>query len=81
MVDDEPLRLRELTDLVTDALGRPRVGTARPALIGLLLGPTPVASLTTSCRIRGDRIRRELGWSPARGRFRDAVGAVVAVTP
>jgi dihydroflavonol-4-reductase len=78
VVDDEPLRLRELTDLVTDALGRPRVGTVPPAPIGLLLGRTLVAGLTTSVRIRRDRIRRELGPSPARGRFRDAVGAVVA---
>ena len=81
VVDDEPLRLRELTDPVIDALGRPRVGTVPPALIGLLLGPTPVASLTTSVRVRGDRIRRELGCSPARGRFRDAVGAVAPPPP
>ena len=48
VVDDEPLRLRELTDLTTDALGGPRVGIAPPFLISLLLGRTLVSSLTTS---------------------------------
>ena len=80
VVDDEPLRLRELTDLTTDALGGPRVGTAPPFLISLLLGRTLVSSLTTSFRIRGARIRRELGWTPARPRFRDAVADTVAAT-
>ncbi len=81
VVDDEPLRLRELTDLTTDALGRPRTGTAPPALLGLLLGRTLVASLITSFRIDGRRLRDDLGWSPARPRFRDAVDQVVAATP
>lgn len=81
VVDDEPLRLRELTDLTTDALGIPRVGTAPPALLSLILGRTLVASLVTSFRIDGRRIRDQLGWSPSRPRFRDEVAAVVAATP
>lgn len=81
VVDDEPLQLRELTDLTTDALHRPRVGTAPPALISLILGRTLVASLTTSFRISGARIRQDLGWAPARPRFRDEVAATVAATP
>lgn len=80
VVDDEPLRLRELTDLITDAMGKPRVGTAPPALLALLLGRPLVASLTSSFRIRGDRVRAELGWSPARPRLRDHVGEAVADT-
>ena len=81
MADDEPLRLRELTDLTTDALARPRTGTAPPALISLILGRTLVASLTTSFRITAERIREDLGWKPARSRFRDHVAAVVAAPP
>lgn len=80
VADDEPLRLRELTDLTTDALGRPRVGTAPPLLISLILGRTLTSSLVTSFRIRAARIRDELGWTPARPRFRDAVADVVAAT-
>jgi nucleoside-diphosphate-sugar epimerase len=79
VVDDEPLRLRELTDLVTDAMGRPRVGTAPPAVLALLLGRPLVASLTTSFRIRGDRARDELGWAPSHPRFRDHVADSIAV--
>ena len=81
VTDDEPLRLRELTDLVTDALGRPRVWNAPPALVSLLLGSTLVASLVTSFRVRSARIRTDLGWVPTRPRLRDAVGEVVAATP
>ena len=81
VVDDEPLRLRELTDLTTDALGKPRVGTVPPALISLILGRTLVASLVTSFRINGARIRHDLGWTPTRPRFRNAVATTVAATP
>ena len=78
VVDDEPLRLRELTDLTTDALGTARVGTAPPALISLFLGRTLVSSLVTSFRIDGARIREDLGWTPAHPRFRDTVAGTVA---
>lgn len=78
VVDDEPLRLRELTDLTTDALGLARVGTAPPALLALILGRTLTDSLVTSFRIDGRRIREQLGWAPAHPRFRDEVGGVVA---
>ena len=78
VVDDEPLCLRELTDLVTDALRRKRVGTVPPLLIGALLGRTLVDSLVTSFRIDGRRIRDELGWKPARPRLRDEVATTVA---
>lgn len=81
VVDDEPLRLRELTDLTTRALDRPDVGTAPPWLISLFLGRTLVSSLTTSFRIRGDRIRHDLGWTPARPRFRDEARAAAADIP
>lgn len=78
VVDDEPMRLRELTDLVTDAMGQPRVGHAPPALLALLLGRPLVASLVTSFRIRGDLIRQELDWAPERRRLRDNVAACVS---
>lgn len=81
IADDEPLRLRELTDLTTDALGLPRSGTAPPALISLFLGPVLVSSLVTSFRIDPSRARDELGWRPEHPRFRDAVAEVVAATP
>ena len=81
VVDDEPVRLRELTDLTTRALDRPDVGNAPPWLISLFLGRTLVSSLTSSFRIRGDRIRNELGWAPSRPRFRDEVRAAAEAIP
>jgi len=57
VTDGEPLRLRDLTDLTTDALGLPRTGTVAPQLVGDLIGHTLVASMVTSFRIHGARIR------------------------
>ncbi len=78
VVDDEPVRLREPTDLTTDALGTPRVGAAPPALVSLFLERTLVSGLVTSFRIDGSHKRRELGWAPGRPSFRGAVAETVA---
>ena len=81
VADDEPLPLRELTDLTTDAVGTRRTGSAPPQLISLFLGPVLVSSLVTSFRINPTRAHTELGWRPGHPRFRDAITAVVAATP
>lgn len=77
VVDDEPLPLRTITDLVASATGRGPVGTAPPALLGLLLGRPLVASLVTSFRMRSDRIRADLGWRPTRPTARTAMPPLV----
>lgn len=77
VVDDEPLTLRAITDLVATAAGRGPVGTAPPWLLGLLLGRPLVASLVTSFRMRSDRIRAELGWRPTRPTARTAMPPLV----
>jgi nucleoside-diphosphate-sugar epimerase len=77
VVDDEPLTLRAITDLVTTAAGRGPAGTAPPWLLGLLLGRPLVASLVTSFRARSDRIRAELGWRPTRSTAREAMPPLV----
>lgn len=64
VADDGPLRLRELVDRVTDAMGRRRVGSVPPAVLGLLAGGPAVASLTTSYRLDNRRVKADLGWSP-----------------
>jgi hypothetical protein len=53
------------------------VGSAPPALLGLLLGRPLVTSLTTSFRMRSDRIRHELGWRPTRATAREAMPPLV----
>ncbi len=74
-VDDEPLPLREITNLVTTAVGKGPVGSAPPALLGLLLWRPLVQSLVTSFRIRNTRLRTDLGWVPTHPRAREAIPA------
>ncbi len=77
IVDDDPVRLRELVDALTEAAGRKRVGGIPPWLIGLMIGPPVVASLTTSFRVRNDKAKEVLGWKPRYPSFRAGVGEVV----
>jgi len=81
IVDDEPVRLRTLTDLTTDALGLPRVGSAPPALVALFLGRPLVASLVTSFRVRGQRARDDLHWQPSQVSFAAGVAGATATLP
>lgn len=78
VVDDAPLRLRELVDTLTDLTERARVGGVPPWLLGLLIGPPVVASLTTSFRVRNDKVKAELGWKPRYGSFREGLPDVLA---
>ena len=77
VVDDEPVRLRDLVDALTEAAGRKRVGSIPPWLIGLMIGPPVVASLTTSFRVKNDKAKEVLGWAPRRPTFKAGVGEVV----
>lgn len=78
VADDAPLRLRELVDRLTDAMGRRRVGTVPPALLGLAAGGPAVASLTTSYRLDNRRTRDELGWAPKYPSFADGLPDTLA---
>lgn len=81
VADDQPLRLRALTDAVTDAMGLNRAGQAPPWLVGLFTGGPMVASLVTSFRVDASAIRKDLGWQPAHVSFPSAAGeAVHAIT-
>lgn len=77
VVDNEPLRLRELIDTFTDAASRPRVGSVPPWLLGLAIGGPLVTSLTTSFRVRNDKAERVLGWTPTFRSFRDGIPQVL----
>lgn len=78
VVDGHPLTLRALVDQVTDGMGRERVGTVPPFLMGLIVGRPIVASLTTSFRIGNDRIREQLGWAPRHPAFADGLVPTLA---
>lgn len=77
VVDDEPLRLRELVNAFTDAAGRPRVGSVPPWALKLIIGGPLVESLTTSFRVKNDKAKRMLGWTPEFRSFRDGIPQVL----
>ena len=77
-MDDEPIRLRELVDALTEAAGRKPVGSIPPWLIGLMIGRPVVASLTTSFRVSNEKAKDGLGWEPRYPSFRAGVRDVVA---
>jgi nucleoside-diphosphate-sugar epimerase len=72
VADGEPIRLGDLTNVVTDAMQITRVGTSPPWLVALFAGRPLVASLVTSFRIDATRIRDDLHWQPARPSFRES---------
>ena len=82
VADSDPIRLRDLTDVVTDAMKLPRAGSGPVWLVGLFTGRPLVASLVTSFRVDASRIRTELGWQPGHPSFREsgpaAVGALAS---
>ena len=78
VADDEPIRLRDLTDVVTDAMKINRVDSSPPWLVALFAGRPLVASLVTSFRVDATRIRDELHWRPAHPSFRESGPAEVS---
>jgi nucleoside-diphosphate-sugar epimerase len=77
VADSEPIRLRALTDAVTDAMGLQRVGQGPPWLVGLFIGGPLVASLVTSFRVDASAIRKDLGWQPTHASFASGADAAV----
>jgi len=77
VADSDPIRLRDLTDVVTDAMKLSRVGSGPAWLVGLFIGRPLVASLVTSFRVDARRISTELGWRPGHPSFRESGPAAV----
>jgi nucleoside-diphosphate-sugar epimerase len=77
VADEHPIRLRDLTDVVTDAMRLPRAGNGAPWLVGLFIGRPLVASLVTSFRVDARSIREELGWRPEHPSFAESGPAEV----
>ena len=78
VADEHPIKLRDLTDVVTDAMRLSRVGSGAPWLVGLFIGRPLVASLVTSFRVDAARIRDELSWQPAHPSFAESGPADVS---
>jgi nucleoside-diphosphate-sugar epimerase len=78
VADGEPIRLRDLTNVVTDAMQMRRAGSSPPWLVALFAGRPLVASLVTSFRVDATRIRGELHWEPAHPSFRESGPAEIS---
>jgi len=78
VADENPIKLRDLTDVVTDAMRLSRVGSGAPWLVSLFIGRPLVASLVTSFRVDATRIRDELSWQPAHPSFAESGPADVS---
>lgn len=77
VVDDQPITLRDLVNGITDALGKPRLGTIAPWLMKLLLGAPLIDALVLSYRLSNAKIKEELGWSPRYPTFYDGLPPVL----
>ena len=75
-VDDEPLTQRALADVVADAVGRPRPGSASLGRAGARVGFPLARSLAASQRVRNARAKAELGWAPRFPSIREGVWRV-----
>jgi nucleoside-diphosphate-sugar epimerase len=73
IADYQPLRLADLVNTFTDAMGKKRVGSMAPWLLKLIIGGPLVDSLITSFRASNAKAKRELGWQPHYSTFKDGL--------
>ncbi|MGD9647354.1 MAG: NAD-dependent epimerase/dehydratase family protein [Pirellulales bacterium] len=77
LADEHPMLRRDFVNAVAAALGVPPVGHAPAWLMKLLAGPALVEAIASSFRIRADKARRELGWTPRYESFAAALPDLV----
>ena len=76
IVDDEPLRMRESAEMLLRAFGNK--AKPMPVWLGkLFVGKPLVEGFTGSYRVKNDRAKNALGWTPRHPSFRGQIGAVV----
>jgi len=71
------LRLYDLVNTFTDAMGKKRVGSMAPWLLKLIIGGPLVASLITSFRISNEKVKRGLDWQPRYPTFKEGLPEVL----
>lgn len=77
ITDDEPMPMRDIVNLFTDALGVKRVGSMPLWLLKLILGAPLVDSLSISFRVKNEKAKQALGWQPHYSTFKDGIPEVV----
>jgi nucleoside-diphosphate-sugar epimerase len=73
LADEHPMLRRDFINAVASAQGVPPVRHAPAWLMKLLAGPALVEAITSSFRIRADKARNELGWTPRYESFTEAL--------
>ncbi len=78
VVDDEPVRRRDLLTHLARVAGGPPLRYLPPFAARLLMGSLNVELATASRRCRNAKLKRQLGWQPRFPTFRDGFPAVLA---
>lgn len=73
LADEQPMLRRDFINVVAAGLGVPPVRHAPAWLMKLLAGPALVEAITSSFRIRADKARHELAWTPRYESFTEAL--------
>jgi 2-alkyl-3-oxoalkanoate reductase len=70
VVDDEPVRVRDLFTHIARSVGGPKPRYLLPFAARLLVGSLSVALATASLRCRNAKLKRQLSWEPKFSSFR-----------
>jgi len=77
VVDDEPVRWRDLFAFVARKAGGPRPRYLPPAVARFVTGAVSADLLTTSLRCRNGKLKRQLGWQPRFPNYRDGLSGLM----
>jgi nucleoside-diphosphate-sugar epimerase len=78
VVDDEPVRWRDVATRLARAVGGPRPHYLPPFAARLALGNLQVDLEMASLRCRNGKLKRQLGWQPRYPTYREGVAATLA---
>jgi nucleoside-diphosphate-sugar epimerase len=78
VADDEPVTLRAASDMIADALRVRHPGTVPKFLAALVIGRDGVDLVTESVRLRNEKLKAALGWTPRYPTLRMGLPSVVA---
>jgi 2-alkyl-3-oxoalkanoate reductase len=78
VVDDAPVRYRDLFTYIARETGGPKPRYLPPVVARLLVGGLTFERLTASLRCRNNKLKRQLGWEPRFPTYEDGFAAILA---
>jgi len=78
IVDDEPIRMREMSELVLKTWGGGKVSSAPVWLVALFAGRPLAELLSGSYRVKNNKVKLLLGWKPSYPTVRQGLKDVIA---